>query len=319
MKRLVVAALALTMCVPRGTDPDPRGGAEVTFLPSDVTLGKAAIVTPDGWTLSIDYFAFLGQVAASHVDYDVFGMAHASSGGTGPALFLRGGPECPVRLTSVEPGLAGLEPQLPQSYLEGGSGNTAACSNVDAATLARFRKPADNNPFAGVPPPGPNVIVRAHATKDGKTVTIDAALAVDVASEVPYKINIVANEGVPFSVPVYAERIFVPTDADGIAFQHTVDADADGDGIITGAEIGAYMCKGCVPGVDEDLGTDSDAGVTDLGDDDDGFQPSYDGYALIDILSESNAIYMFGQQRLAFDANGDPFKVHDPDAGFYGH
>lgn len=206
--------LALMTCVPAGHDDDPRGGVLATFAPSDATTGKA-ITTPDGWTLTIDRFAILGQISVDHVVLDSTGQPAYGGGGTGAAAFLVPGPTCTVDSRAIPVGDATVSSLLPNNFVTDAP-KERTC-DVAPDLLARFLAEADNDPFYdSYSPVGPNLIVVAHAIKDGRRLDFDFALAADIPSHVPAQAVVGANAAVSVALPVNAEKLFIPSDEFGV-------------------------------------------------------------------------------------------------------
>lgn len=278
-----IALAALAACVPAEPDKGPPlGGISITFAASEATAGKP-FVTNDGWTVTIDKTAF----RAGATGYALVNDSYGGYGGARPHLI---DPRvlCELRVTQLPIAPATVSVQLQSGSPDYDDEALARPCGVDAATLARFRRYADDelpshdeeDRFgSSYYHSGPSLYFAARAEKNGVKKHLALALAPDMS---PYDqpgtydengvwrpkegfdpsriVTVRQNEGTPVRFGVHFEWLF------SHGFEVLARADANGDGEIAAAELDAVHGD-CIMTGDPDY--DRYGSVTVSGDDDD--------------------------------------------------
>jgi hypothetical protein len=274
VKRLSTALLVAggVACVPATNDLHPKGGFSVHLVASPATAGQP-FTTADGWTITFEKTAIRPMVSASAGDFHAAHPTITSTTQDQRAMMTTS--NCELRLTLLDPGDAVIRLDLQPAFRQPGSDFALdrPCG-FDPELLARFEAQSDEAPYAGAPDEHFTSVASvgfvAHAEKNGRTVHI--SLFVNTfGADVPFHQQLIlstvqANKGVPIQFEVYFESLFV-ADKSGVqlpvpeAFEVIANADADGDGNITPAELNAVeTCVGDETPV---------APVSSSGDDDD--------------------------------------------------
>ncbi len=294
---LLVAALAA--CVPATQDNTvPRGAAGARVAPSSVARGTA-FVTTDGWTVTFEQMALVADLSMLTREADdyrsqivIWDAAH------GAETFVSAMPVGQLAVKIVPAGLdrlVDLNPEVP---------NLLAASKLAPVVQARILAAPDNvgATYAGYTTSeplqqGPAVIFAARAEKDGRTLHITLALASAYRDWLTFStgldgvqaLDVQANDVRFAAYEVHPERIFAASADDAATlFQPIADADRDGDGAVTGAELQATALPGALPD-DGGLGTffePSDAPSCSA--------RSYDSFACVTLLDRvaDNAQYV---------------------------
>jgi len=263
---LFIAVLAA--CVPATLDTtDPHGAAGVRIVPTPVARGTA-FVTTDGWTVTVEQIALVAVLSTLTPTDD--GSGYRSQfviwdGAHEAETFVSAIPVGPLALNVDPEGLvrdpAYLDPEVPELL---------AGSSLAPDVRARVLSVPDNvlatragYPFFEPLQQGPAVIFAAHAEKDGRTLRIALALASAYQAGVSSSgdlsgaqaLDVQANAVRFARYEVHPERIFAASaDEAATVFQPIADADRDGDGVVTGAELRATPLPGAQPD-DGGLGT----------------------------------------------------------------
>lgn len=230
---IAVVATAAS-CVPPGAQPDPRGAIGVTAEPSAATRGEP-FVTTDGWTVRIERLVLFAMLTAVE--------ANATEGEPAEGLFLwNAGERTELILRAVRAGPRVVQAQLQGEVhfsVEGSPPSFYTNMDVDPALEDRFRLPPDGLEAADVGrfPKQPGVLLAVRAEKGDRSIRLDVSL-VGRDAKLRQPIEVRADTITFVELEVLAERLFIldpETESTGI--QEIADADHDGDGVVTGAEL----------------------------------------------------------------------------------
>lgn len=256
------AALALALhlsCVPSVEDPNPRGAIRVLTSPSSGTLGEA-FTTRDGWTLHIDTVVVLALVG---------GKGTAETVGSSTMHLFRAKLPQEFVIVRIDAGSGWATLGLTSSSV--GAGATLAELNRDATPeeVARFAELADDvdpNPppddpstpdldeSASVPPSvGPSILIVGRAEKAGRSILFDFAIQ-GAYHDISFPVTVAPDVANDVRVTLAVEQLFngsAQCRADGpesvdLVFDDVAAADADGDSVLTAAELRAVDLS--VPG-----------------------------------------------------------------------
>lgn len=252
MKRRALAFAALVAaCVPATEDTDPRGGVVARLVPSAETSGKT-FQSHDGWNVTIDKFAVRAMLMAERPVGDTDDFS-GFIGGSGRIWIVAASERCELQAVAISVGPAVAYVSLAPRF----SGfekfkDELVCDAVDRQLLPYFERKADSafpkydsdsfDSFQN----SPSLVLLAHAEKGGRTIRLE--LAIDSHSfrrdsakgQTPT--TIVANQGALVRIAVDASALFRENqrdDSSDVSFDHVADADANGDGLVTGAELSA--------------------------------------------------------------------------------
>jgi hypothetical protein len=239
MVAIIVAAVS---CVPAAADPHPRGGFSVRFEPSAATAGQP-FTTADGWTLTIKKTAIHVHALAQSGDFKATPPMIVTSALDDRLLSPTN--DCELALRSLDVGDAVVKAGL---EIDGSDPPPGAPCGVDPEMAARFEGAADSQiglAFGQAIGGFPNVGVVLDAEKNGRRIHLELFIAALVPDSMLHGklviTSVKANDGVTIRFPAQFESIFVADGRDPppIPFDDIADADADGDGNVTGAELDA--------------------------------------------------------------------------------
>lgn len=266
MKRWFLFAL-LAACVPATEEVAPRGGVIAQLVPTAETTGRP-FRSDDGWTVTIDKFAVrAGLVAERPAAGNDFG---GYIGGFGDPRIFVPTEACELRAVALSVGPAVAYVELLSRYSSSEQLDQESVCGVGPELLPYFERKADSvyasdeDPYAPqlrdaegnrLPLPefynSPNLVVLAHAEKDGKRTRIEVAIDANTfrtsstARQVPT--TVVANQGAIVRIAVDAAALFRSTagekDSVSLSFDGITAADANGDGLVTGAELRAVKAQ----------------------------------------------------------------------------
>lgn len=247
----IALALSLVQCVPPTEELAPAGAAGFVTEPSPASRGEP-IVTEDGWLLRFEELAIQAAVSASSAD-DGSSTTYATS----LDVFrwnARDRVEIYTRALAVGR-------WYPRAYLFGAfidldddDEGRIVDLGVDDTLRRRFAVRLDDSIFGGFMA-GPMVVVRLRASRGDQAIVLDTALSTEMydglrdAREAP-PVDVHADSLSSAPLAVRAERLFHDTERDGqhLRFARFAAADADGDGLLTIAELDATTaeCPECL-------------------------------------------------------------------------
>jgi hypothetical protein len=229
IRALAVALLAFG-CVPASEEAAPAGAAGFATEPSEAARGES-FRTDDGWTIHIERLVMQVAVTAT--------VQEGLGGGLQVFLFDAQRPTdlyvpgIPVGTVRVDFDLHGRFPT------DDGFDwyDRAVLLGIDEKTERRFEPPP---PEGKTRRSGKNILLVARAERDGVVIRIDATLygsraTVDESpfgSETGIPVEVKADALAAAPLPIRVEEIFPRFDPIAVA-------DADGDGLITDAELAA--------------------------------------------------------------------------------
>jgi hypothetical protein len=250
------ALCALLSCVPPAPEPDPLGGFSIRLAPTPATAG-VPFMTADGWEVKITKAAVRVGVltTTSTTDRD---EAYVDGAG---AIFRLIAPrlDCEIRVSQLPIRETNARLFIQVGALPNDKVISESCG-LDADFAARFAKPADNdgpeelNAFAQQNSTA-SVGFAATGVKNGREVSIDIVLDSGTyplpAGEVVEVDQghmmaqggsgmVLPDQGVPLTFRVYFETIFGDNERT-TRFGDIADADTDGDGVASIAELGVAL------------------------------------------------------------------------------
>ncbi len=245
-------ALALTMagsltvasCVPASEAAPPAGALGFVAEPSPATRGEP-FVTSDGWTIRIEQFVLQVRVSTSSKERGAKRPQTDSSetyrfdARKTTGLFARATPA----------GLASATLRLDGTYIDSGKTYDADTEvlGVSPEVNARFRVRSDAPRSDYAWPYGPTMFLTLRAKRADRVVIIDLALLLDGGTD-PFDAperNVVADTLVTMPIAIAAEALFVEDETRDLRFDDFAAADVNDDGILTGPELGAAVCRSC--------------------------------------------------------------------------
>jgi hypothetical protein len=252
--------VALTTCVPAGTDENPHGGAGIVVRPSPASRGQP-VATTDGWTIFVDRLAVLASVSLQDASggYTSQQALYMFSAASDQELVIRALPAGPVRIGL---GLTGFE----NEEMEASLADPPAMHGVDPDVVARFERTPDtvdpdatgrgyreidggyeSSSTAGLGF-GPVVVIAAHAEKAGRIVTFDVSLGQpETGGKRADALTVRSNTLTTLDVPLDVEALFT-NEAGAIVFDDIAAADVDGNGQVSPDELrrlNVPPCPGC--------------------------------------------------------------------------
>ena len=261
----ILCAWTAFACVPSTDDLNPAGAAGFALVPSAATRGEP-FSTEDGYVVTIDAVVILLDLFAyPRRDYPY--SAEGLQGGNDTVL-ISGKRTEPLYLPGVSTGETTLNVSFSQLFLGADSILEPVTDDAVREYLPRFEQPADlilefGEPRPSPPPFGPSMLISLHAVGNGRTYRSSFTLDVDsVTTNVGPSMLVTANSLQTAPLDVRAELLFMDVDTCGNrcsagygedhagppysdealaslppVFGPFALADADGDGIITGAEL----------------------------------------------------------------------------------
>jgi hypothetical protein len=234
---------AVTACVPASEPAPPAGAFGFVTEPSAASRGEP-FVTRDGWTVRIEKVALQVSVSGHALDTskrDAYGSYEAYRFDASKSI------ELYARAIPTGPATGGVS--LSGTYLNSSSKEDA---NVEVAglspqTSARFQTRSDvSSGSAGYRSySGPSLLLAVRAVRAERFIAFD--LTFDVFSFGSDRAGPVRDvrEDALVTVPltVAAEALFEDEVTLALAFAEFAAADADGDGVVTGAEFSDASCS----------------------------------------------------------------------------
>ena len=241
---------------------DPRGAAGARFFSTPSSQGTP-FVTTDRWTITVE------QIALAALVWTIDPQDGEKVGST--LVVWNGARDEETYVPSLLVGALGVQ-AAPEGFYLDPSGDVTVDQEIHKAIAAsglapdieaRFLQAPDNANAtladgSAAPRQGPAIVFAVRAEKAGRTVRVPLAL---VSAFLPSS-NDNAGDGIePLTVrknavsygvyEVHPERIFAVSPGDPTTvFEPLALADADGDGVVTGAELAAVPLPAAAASVD---------------------------------------------------------------------
>jgi len=241
---------AATACVPASEPAPPAGAFGFLTEPSPASRGEP-FVTRDGWTVRIEKVALQVGVTGHALD-----TSKRNAGGSYETYRFDASKSVELYARAIPAGPATGSVSLSGTYLDSSSKDDA---NVEVAALspqtsARFQTPSDvSSGSAGYRSyAGPSLLLAVRAVRAERIIAFD--LTFDVSSfanpgDRPGPVRDVREDAlVTVPLTIAAEALFEDEAPLTPAFAEFAAADADGDGVVTGAELSSASCSSRVPG-----------------------------------------------------------------------
>lgn len=241
----LVASCAVCACVPASEPAEPAGAIGFVTEPTAASMGEP-FTTDDGWSVRIEMLVMQLHVSASTSSvggedgsrYSGDYAEYRFSASERVELYGRGLNVGPATATAILGG--GYVGEDAEDYE---SEDRLEIVGVPPEASARFRRPAE----AGVQGMtyayyGPSLLVVARGQKAGRTVTVDftiSATSYSSGGEPTTSGDVRADALTVAPLAVVGETLFVDEARGQLLFEPFADADQDGDGVTTGAELGA--------------------------------------------------------------------------------
>lgn len=242
------AAVVSSACVPASEPAPPAGALGFALVPSAAARGEP-FVTSDGWTVVIDKLVFQVSIEASPF---VASPEQRFSNAGGTSRF-DGSKPAVVFARAISVGPSTVDVSLTATYL--GRGGPPADEKelvslgVSSEVAARFRAAPDvsrsENTYDGSFFQGPSMLLAIHASRGDRVVSFDLTFDISggyMPSKSPH--DVVADALVAVPATTVAEALFT-NDANELELDAFADADTNGDGTLTAAEI--LAATGCQP------------------------------------------------------------------------
>ncbi|HVH47541.1 MAG TPA: hypothetical protein VM925_34635 [Labilithrix sp.] len=261
MKCVLAFALFASMlaCVPASEKRQPAGAAGFFTEPSAGARGEP-FTTEDGWTVRFEKVVLQAFVSACHATegggsgYDGTGEYYLWNAEQREEIFVR----------ALNVGPCGVNAALTGTFIgRNHDEHFDEVVNIDVSDedATRFQHVSDDNAHNrnGYGSSSPQLLVVVRAEKAGRVVTFDIAFGsfVFVARGVRASVIVRADALTTVPLGVDPERLLTDQhDGSRLRFDPIANADSDGDGRVTVAELAAAPA---IPGTDEN----TDGGRTD--------------------------------------------------------
>jgi hypothetical protein len=229
-------ALVAASCVPASDPAEPAGAIGFVTEPTAASLGQP-FHTADGWTVRIELLALQVNVNASSSE------SRIGRGGSGDFAEYRiaSNLRAEIFARGLAVGPATVNVSLSGSYVGDGYDSEDRAENIGLPPeiVARFGRPADAELASPYPVySGPSLVLVARGEKSGRVVVVDFTLGAASYDERATAAGEVRPDALTVaSLSVVGEALFRDEAEGPLVFDEFASADADGNGLVTGAEI----------------------------------------------------------------------------------
>lgn len=237
----VLASVGSASCVPASEPAEPAGAIGFTTEPTGASLGQP-FETDDGWAVRIETLALQLNVTASTSPGDGFSGGYS---GDYAEYRLASNQRADLFARALHAGPATVTVSLGGSYVSDDYSGDDDAENIGLPpdVVARFLRAPDAAPATPYRTgSGPSVLLVARAEKAGRTVMVDFTMTASSYIEGGQPTvtgDVRANALTATALLVVGEALFQDTSTGQLVFDDFAAADANGDGIVTGAELGA--------------------------------------------------------------------------------
>jgi hypothetical protein len=245
MKTAALFAFAgvLSACVPASEKLPPAGAAGFLTEPSAAARGEP-VPTADGWTVTFDKIILQATVNVRPAP----GVDSVEDGGSTEAWLWNGKSPTRIFARALKVGPWTVVARLNGSYVSTETDTTfedVVNVGVSAEDERRFRTFAQASYGAASHAnsgQGPSLLVALHAEKEGRTIRMDVTfggVSVQSSEDQPTLRHVRADAVDLGPLGVEPERLLMSSDGDSLDFEPIAAADANRDGWVSAAELGA--------------------------------------------------------------------------------
>jgi hypothetical protein len=234
---VAVSGIGAASCVPASEAAKPAGAFGFHTEPTPASRG-APFETDDGWTVHVELLALQLQINATSSRAQL----QESFSGDSVQYRLRASERADLFGRGLDVGIADASVSFGRTYIGNGSDEEDSIENIGLSSeeIVRFRAPAEAAPtYSYRANAGPSIVLVARGERAGRIVRIDLTMEPSSSLYVEASGEVQANALTTASLVVAAEALFTSTTGGKLVFDDLAAIDANHDGVVTGAELGA--------------------------------------------------------------------------------